>query len=417
VVLRRAFEYTKGSMGSVASESTSIAGRDEHEANVRAFDALGKSARLGDMVSIARAVLTVAAEARRVEWADAAKVQSLAEDAKLTHEEAMTPFGDALAVIERGPEDDAERALACALWAHVLAESPPKGRDEEDRAASDLLWLAAHTPFDATGLLDRALGDGAADLWDAIADRVRRIDQGKLAALGRGEALVGAAALALSSSASATRHAASLAAEARDPKLARVLAGGASSGEDEKIVGELTAAPRGPVATAALALTGILFVMHAAQLVARLALAYKRPAEIVLSDKTVRVRYKTQMLGRTLGDRDVVIQRAGLVRATREVRYPRAAFYAGLLALAVGSYFGVATLVDGVRAASPSLLLTGLVIVALGIGLDFAFASIAPGARGRCRVLFVPRDGQKLCVGGVDTKRADAAIARIAHAA
>ena len=386
------------------------------DADVRAFDALGKSTRLGDLVSITRTVVTAAALARRAEWLDAARVAELASELKLTHEEAMTPFGDALAVLERGPEDDAERALGCALWAHTLAETPPKGRDEEDRAATDLLWLAAHTPFDATGLLDRALGEGAADLWDAIADRVRRIDQGKLPALGRGEALVGGVALTLSSSPAASRHATSLATEVRDPKLARVLAGGGARGEDEKIVGEITAAPRGPVATAALALTGILFFMHAARLLARLALAYKRPAEIVLSDKTVRVRFRTELLGRTLRDRDVVIQRSGLVRATREVRYPRAAFYAGLLALAIGSYFGVATFVDGVRAASPSLLLTGLVIVALGIGLDFAFSSIAPGARGRCRVLFVPRDGQKLCVGGVDTKRADAAIARIAHA-
>lgn len=387
------------------------------DADVRAFDALGKSAKLGDLVSIARALLTDAAQARRAEWANAARVAELAAEAKLTHEESMTPFGDALAVLERGPEDDAERALACALWAHVLAEAPPKGRDEEDRAATDLLWLAAHTPFDATGLVDRALGDGASDLWDAIADRVRRIDQGKLPALGRGEALVGGVALAQSSAPAASRHVASLAAEARDSKLARVLASSvAASSEDEKIVGEMTAPPRGPVATAALALTGILFVIHASRLLARVALAYKRPAEIVLSDKTVRIRFRTEMLGRILRDRDVVIQRAGLVRATREVRYPRAAFYAGLLALAIGSYLGVATFVDGVRAASPSLLLTGLVIVALGIGLDFALASIAPGARGRCRVLFVPRDGQKLCVGGVDAKRADAAIARIAHA-
>src|SRR5437016_4153003 len=106
------------------------------DVDVRAFDALGKNGRLGDMVSIARAVITAAATARRGEWTDAAKVAQLAGEAKLTHEEAMTPFGDALAVLERGPEDDAERALACALWAHALAESPPKGRDEEDRTAT-----------------------------------------------------------------------------------------------------------------------------------------------------------------------------------------------------------------------------------------------------------------------------------------
>jgi hypothetical protein len=388
----------------------------ESDVELAAFEALGKSARLADLGTIARAVVGDAAEAKRSEWTDGARVAAMAAELKLTHEETMTPFGDALLVLERGPQDEGERALACALWAHAVADAPPKGRDDEDRTATNLLWLAAHTPWDATSLLDRALGDGAADLWDAIADRLRRIDQGKIVTLGRGEALVGAVALGLSSSPAAARHSASLASEVHDAKLGRVLAGRPSSGQDETLVGEITAPPRSPFATAALALTGILFVMHAVRILARVALKYRCPAEIVLSEQTVRIKFRTELLGRTLRDGDVVIQRAGLVRATREVRYPRAAFYAGLLGLAVGSYLGVATFVDGVRAASPSLLLTGLIIVALGIGLDFALASVAPGARGRVRLLFVPKDGRKMCVGDVDAARADAAIARIAHA-
>jgi hypothetical protein len=154
--------------------------------------------------------------------------------------------------------------------------------------------------------------------------------------------------------------------------------------------------------------------MHAARLVARLALAYKRPAEVVLSSGSVRIRSRTEMLGRTLRDREIVIARAQLARATREVRYPRLAFYAGLLALAVGSWLGVSTFVDGVRSASPSLLATGLVIVAVGIALDFALSSIAPSATGKCRLLLIPREGPKVCIGGIETKRADAALALLA---
>jgi hypothetical protein len=389
------------------------------DVDLRAFDALGKSARLSDLAAVTRAVAQSALTTRRTAWQDAARVAELAAQTKLTHEEATTPFGDALAVLERGPSDDAERALACALMAHAVAELPPKGRDEEDRAASELLWLAANTPFDATGLLDRALGDGAADLWDAIADRVRRVDQGKLEGIGRGEALVGAIAIASSTSDSAKRHTAALALEAHDPKLARALGQGvapvAASG-DESITGEIAAAPRRPLTTAILAIFGILLAIHAVRLFARLALSYKRPAEILLSPSAVRVRSRTIVLGRTFREREIVIQRVGLVRATREVRYPGAAFYAGIFALAIGSYFGVATFVDGVRAASPSLLAVGLLIVAAGIAIDFALSSLAPAARGRCRVLFVPRDGRSVCVGDVDRQRADAALSRIASA-
>jgi hypothetical protein len=188
----------------------------------------------------------------------------------------------------------------------------------------------------------------------------------------------------------------------------------AASAAVAPVVGELAPAPRGPVATGLLAFTGILFVTHAARLVGRWALAYRRPAEITLSeDGGVRVQWKTQLLGRTLRDRAVVVPRTALARATRDVRYPSIALYAGLLALAVGSWVGVAAFVDGVRAASPSLLAWGLAIVALGLGIDFALSSLAPGARGRCRLLVVPRDGSHLCVGDVDTARADAVLARL----
>ena len=108
-------------------------------------------------------------------------------------------------------------------------------------------------------------------------------------------------------------------------------------------MGELGVTPRGPAATTALALTGILFVLHAVRLVARLALAYKRPAELTVSESGVHIHARTELLGRTVRERDHVILRSALTRATRDVRFPHLAFYAGLLALAVGSYLGVAT--------------------------------------------------------------------------
>ena len=387
----------------------------EVDADARAYEALSQHPRLADLAAVTRASMTGAAETRRPER-QPERVAEIAGELKLPRDEASTPFGNALDVLERGPEDDAERALACALAAHVVALHPPKDRDDEDRLANDLLWLASHTSFDATGLLDRALGDRAANLWDALADRIRRIDQGKLPALGRGEALVAAVALASSRSKGAIRQATALAAEVRDRKLARVLGAGAGREPLEPLSGEMAPAPRGPALTALLAVTGILLAMQAARLLGRLALAYKKPAEVTLTDDGgVRVHWRVELLGRTLRDRDVLVPRAALARATREVRYPRLALYAGLLALAVGSYVGVAAFVDGVRAASPSLLGSGLAIVALGLALDFALSSLAPGARKRCRLLLVPRTGTKLCVAGVDPARADAVLARLSR--
>jgi hypothetical protein len=209
------------------------------------------------------------------------------------------------------------------------------------------------------------------------------------------------------------KEAALLADEIRDPKIAFVLARKPASVASASLAGDLAAAPRGPWATAVLAATGLLLVGHVARLVARVVLAYRRPATVSLADGAIRVHYRTELLGRPLRDREVLVPRGALLRATRDVRYPALATYAGLLALVVGSYVGLGALIDGVRSASPSLLAAGLAVVALGLGLDFVLTSLAPGARGKCRLLLVSRDGTRLCVGSLDTKSADAFLARM----
>jgi len=382
-----------------------------------AYEALAKSARLSDLVSVTKNVVGEAARSRKGGPGFGIKVSAAADDVKLERPDAQTPFGNALEVLGRGPEDAAERALAAALWAHAVAETPRGNADDEDVVAGDVLWLATHTAFDATSLLDRALGDDAAEIWEAVAARVKRIDQGKGGALGRGEAIVGAAALASSNNTRAKALVAELGDQVKDPVLVRMLGAAAEAGPVEvRLEGEIVAAPRGPIATALLAFTGILFVIHALRLLARLALAYRRPAEVMFTDTGVRLKTRTEMLGRTLREKEHVIVKSGLVRVMREVRYPRLAFYAGLLALAFGSYIGVRAFVDGVRAASPSLLLVGLVIVIVGIAADFVLGSLIPGARGKCRIAFVPRSGRTLCIGDVDVKRADDALARTLRA-
>lgn len=378
-----------------------------------AYELLARSARLADIVALTTKVVGDGAKARAADWAFASKVSAAAGELKLSREDADTRFGNALDVLGTGGGAEAERSLASALWAHAVAESPRKTADDEDRLAGDILWLATHTSFDATSLLDRALGDEAADLWTAIGDRVRRIARGNGGSLGRGEAIVGCAALAASGSAKAKKLCESLVAEVKDPVLLRVLAtGDHSTPEEVRLEGEWLPAPRGPIVTTLLAFSGLLLAIYVVRLVARAALAYKRPTEVSLSEQGIRVKTRIEMLGRVLKEREHVILRTGLVRVVREVRFPRAAFYAGLLALAIGSWIGVRAFADGVRAASPSLLAVGLVIVAAGIGLDFVLGSVLPGSRGKVRIAFVPRSGATVCVGDVDARRADDALAR-----
>jgi hypothetical protein len=378
-----------------------------------AYELIARSPRLQDLVSITQRIVGGAARTRSSDWAFASKVTAAATEVKLSREDATTRFGNALDVLGTGGEGEAERALASALWAHAVAEAPRGRAEEEDSLVADTLWLATHTAFDATPLLDRALGEDAADLWIAVADRIRRIQRGSGGALGRAEAIVACSALAASGAARAKTLCAELAAELKDPVLVRVLAtGDATTPEEVRLEGHMLPAPRGPVVTTLLAVTGLLFAVHAVRLFARVALAYRAPAEVSLSEAGVRIKTRTELLGRTLREHEHVILRSGLVRVVREVRFPRAAFYAGLLALAVGSYVGVRAFADGVRAASPSLLVVGLFIVAVGVAADFALGTLLPGSRGRCRIAFVPRTGPVLCVGDVDVRRADDALMR-----
>jgi hypothetical protein len=178
-------------------------------------------------------------------------------------------------------------------------------------------------------------------------------------------------------------------------------------------MGELVAPPRSPVALALLGLTGILAAMHVARLFGRWALRYRSPAELRVNGRGITIITKTELLGRVLREREVHIPVEALSRATRDVRYPRLPLYAGLVALGLGSYFGVSIFVEGARAGSPEMLGIGALLLVLGVTLDFVLGSVAASSKGRCRVVIVPRRGAMLAVGEIERAHADAALSAL----
>jgi hypothetical protein len=380
-----------------------------------------------DLARLVHTVAFAAADERRASLADG--VAELAGRAGLTPEDAETSFGNALRALERGGAEaagTATRALLSGLLARGVALSPPVGAEAQVRVAEALLWLAAHTSADALSAIDAALGDKAAGIWIAVAALVRKIDAGSLPLLGRPGALVGAASLRESTSSTAHLEAEALAGEVRDPVVKALLSvsssdgGPASSGATPglggsvgrraTVTGELLSTPRGPVALVLLGVTGILALVHVLRLVARLALRYRRPAELQVTAKSLILKTHTELLGRTLRERVVVIPVESLLRLAREVRYPRLGLYAGLFALAVGSYCGISLLIDGVRAGSPELIGIAALLLAAGVGLDFLLENAGSGMRGKHRIVVVPRKGPALALGDVDAAAADAAL-------
>jgi hypothetical protein len=380
---------------------------------VGAFDALPPHPRFEALVTLVRAVATRMATDRRLEWKPLADSVSEADRGSLTAEDTKTELGELWSVLEHGPKTADEERLLAALWAHAIAEAPPRSTEEEDVFVSRVVWLAASTPFDATPLLDRVLGDHAEPFWKALGAYVEQAFTSEVHEGGRGLPVFGALLLSSSSSSGASKEARRVAARVGDKAIAGLLAPTSLRAE---LKGELVAPPRSPAITVLMAVTGVLFVCASARVAARLALGYQRPAELFLSNESIRIRSRTVVLGRNLRERDLVLPRPGLQRAIREVRYPRAAFYAGLFFLSLGSLFGVHTFIDGVRSASPSLLFYGVVVIALGVALDFLLSLPGSGAAGRCGLVFVNRDGRAFAVRGVDATAADQALARLAEA-
>jgi hypothetical protein len=394
----------------------------EAESASEVVDKLREASGTAVLSGLVRRVALASAVLRRPDLASkfhAPAAESLAalQAANLTPEQAQTPFGNPLNALEHGPDGPAERQLLGALLALGVAEELPEGDGERDALAADLVWLATHTTIDALSCLDAALRDQAAAMWEAVA-HVARDPEAVAPEFGRAEGLIAAAAISNSRSEIAHRARLHLSHSATDAGV-RALAAGAVTANAERLEGELATAPFGPVLTTLLTLTLVLFVVQVGKALLRWVLAFKRPASISIGPNGLELSQRTELLGKVLRERSVVVPLGSLVRVTRETRYARVGMYVGLVALVIGSYLGMGLFVDAVRVPGGSASLFGLAVLlmVLGLMLDFTFSNAADTVRGKCRVLVVPQRGHVFCLGALDPARADAMLATIAEAA
>lgn len=332
----------------------------------------------------------------------------------LTRDDANLELGNVIDALAAPTTHHGASLLLGTLVAYALALEPPEGVELEEATAVKLAWLSAHAGVDSLASIDAAMGERATGLWDALANIVQRHDA-RGAGIGRADAIVAAVALAASENETAVQRRSALAESVNAPTLARLLRGSQTTAtpvaiHEGSVAGELAAPPRGPVATFFMGLFGWLLVSHLARLIGRFALQYRRPAEVSITAQGIKVRSTTKLLGKVVRESETVIPLDGLARATREVRFPRLGTYAGLVALAIGSYVGVSWFIDGIRTASFSMATVGLLVVLAGVALDFALVSLLPGRKGRCRLVFVPRRGAATCVGWVNAVEADALL-------
>lgn len=328
----------------------------------------------------------------------------------LTRVDAETQYGNVLDVLERGVERPEERALLGALFALSLEDEPPEDADAAALMGFHLVWLATNTPCNGLAMIDATLGADADAIWRGVA-RVLTNPEMTPADFGPTEALVAAAALrrSLSPEAQALRFEAL--GLVYDDALYALLAPTPGDFSDA-LSGEVQPAPRRPMVTVLLTITGMLFLIGLGRLIARHAFLYRRPAALRLGPQGLELSQRIQLMGQDLREQVTVIPLTNIARITREVMYQRLGLYVGLAALTLGTYFGTGLFVDGVRVPGGSAPLLGLaaLFILVGLGADFVLNAGADAARGRCRIVLVPRKGRALCVGGLDPMQADALL-------
>ncbi len=383
--------------------------------------------RRDELSSLVRTVALAAADEQRTRLADG--LDELMGEAELSIDDGAVGSFNVLKAMQRAePPVLAGRKLLALLLARGIVLEPPAGAEQAQQVAKALTWLAAHTYLDALSMLDAVLEPALADrLWAALGETVRDADQLGTPA-GRAQVLTALAALAHSSSPAARAACDGLASELNDPMLrSLVVRPPASSGRDEAepapttsataVSGQLIAAPFGPVMLVIWTVTGLMVIRYLLRFMGSVLLRLQRSAEVKVDATGITVATTLAVVGRTIGEKRTHIPRANLAVAAIEVRYPRVALYAGLVALAVGTFLGASLIVDGGRAGSPSLLALGAAVFGIGVVCDLVFASLWPSRQGRTRLIFTPRKGRPIALSTTERGAATAALRQLGGSA
>jgi hypothetical protein len=364
---------------------------------------LARHPHLAALAQRVKAVCSAAYAKKRVQLLNGEEVADLAgaELAAVSQVDAVTTSGNLLEVLDRGPQAAGEWGLLGALWAHHTASTAT------DEDIAEALWLSTQTPLVPLLYADRAWPSNARSrLWDAVANA----SLNPVCAFAERAAL--AATLACADSEEGRVAATRASENAIDPLAYKLLLPGALA--RKPLIGELTAG-RGPIRTTLLALSGLLFVLGTLRVLARFVLGLRRRATVVLHADGISVSQSTVLLGKALRTTERFLPMAQISSIRRETRHAGLALYAGLFCLALGSYVGMGLISDALWApgGSSSLVSMGLLVVAVGVLLDFLLYRLAGLRGGKARLTIAPRRGPSLVLSGPEVPQADAWVRRV----
>ncbi len=383
--------------------------------------------RRDELARLVRTAALAAADEQRLRFVDG--LDELMGEAELTSEDGRVGTFNVLEALKRAePPVLQGRELLAELLARGIALEPATDAGQADQQAGALCWLSAHTFLDALPRLEGALEADVAELYWAALGRVVRDADERGTPAGRAAALAALAALLASPVSAARAECDALGEGLMDATLRRLCDRGqepegapaplvAPPGDIRVVSGRLVPAPFGPVGLVVWTVTGLMVIRYLLRFFGRFVLRLERTAEVKVDGTGITVAAKLAVVGRTVGERQILIPLANLASAAMEVRYPRLALYVGLLALATGTFIGASLFVDGGRAGSPSLLALGAAVFGLGVVFDLVCASLWPSRRGQTRLVLVPRKGRSLALATTETGAATAVLQRLADLA
>ena len=360
-------------------------------------------------------------EEQRARHAHAEDIERARSAYGITLEDAQTNFGNVLAILERGADDRAERAIVSAFMADGLLLQ--LRQQKASRATvSAVCFLGAHTGFGPLSALpvDVASADLASFYREVVA-YARDLDQGKVPHASRAELLVAVGALSeaverFSDDTELAQMVSRLAADLEDRVAARLvttLAFEAPSTEAISVPsggilqGKLAATPRSSWLTALQAVTGWALVRGLFVLISEHIFGFRRQVNVQLSRTGISIKGEVELMGRKLREIDVIYPLKGLSLVEREVRFPRLPVYLGLIALLSGTFFGLMAVSWGLQATTTRLFVYGVLFLLIGVGLDFALTVLFPAVRRRCRLTVFAVKGRPISVVGLDVGEAD----------
>jgi hypothetical protein len=302
------------------------------------------------------------------------------------------------AVLQRGPSSDHEHALARAVAALAIAEQVRGGAPNLDDLARETLLLARDTPWDATGLLDVALGVDASALWAAVVDRLRVLVERADPAAVRAELLVGAAALIRSPSNAAVEGVAKLGAAARDPALRSVLALGEAQQAPVVVEGSWQRPPEHGLVRLALVVTGFTILRALWRGFEHLALGRRRHARVEWRSGRILVARSESLAGRAT--KTVATTLAPDAIARIDWSGQRTGLVSGMFValIASGTFAGTFFAVVGARLQVASFFAVGVALAGVAMLLDQAPLRLFDALRGRGRLTIVPRHDEPIVV-------------------